>query len=258
MFPVLEGVIGRRILLNFRVDPEAVQKFVPPPLEVEEYREYAIVGVCLIRLEHLRPKGVPSALGISSENMAHRIAIRYPTESGMKPGVFIWRRDTDQKIVQLFGGRLFPGVHGAARFDVNDDPAILQMNISTQHGEADVRLSALRSSRWPTTSIFSQLGDASDFFRKGDCGFSCSLRGDRVEGLQLRTLRWQMEPLTIEDQSCAFYEDSRFPAGSVSYDSALLMRGLPHEWHEMKDIPELAATWPASEEQVKAGALELM
>jgi hypothetical protein len=243
MLPVLEGVIARRILLNFRADPAIVQRLVPPPLEIAQYRGFAIVGVCLIRLEHLRPKGIPSAFGVSSENMAHRVAIRYPAADRMRPGVFIWRRETDQKMVQLFGGRLFPGVHGAAMFDVFEEADALRMNISTQNGEADVRFSARRAAHWPEQSLFSDLNQISEFFRKGDCGFSCSLRGDRVEGLQLRTLRWEMEPLEIEEQNCAFYMDSlRFPAASVSFDSALLMRGLPHEWHEIKDIPELADT----------------
>src|SRR6266568_8459695 len=204
MFPVLEGVIARRILLNFRADPVIVQQLVPPPLEVEQFRGFAMVGVCLIRLEHLRPKGIPAALGVSSENMAHRVAIRYPGTDGTKPGVFIWRREPDQKMVQLFGGRLFPGVHGGARFDVSDETAALRMNVSTQDAVADVRFSARRAAYWPEHSLFSNLNEISGFFRKGDCGFSCTLRGDRVEGLQLRTLRWEMEALEVESQNCAF------------------------------------------------------
>jgi len=241
MLPVLEGIIARRILLNFRADPLAVQKLVPAPLEVEQYLGFAIVGICLIRLEHLRPKGVPSALGISSENMAHRVAIRYPVGNEIKPGVFIWRRETDRKMVEFMGGRLFPGVHGRAKFNVIEQPNILQMNVLTPNHDADVSFVARRSSRWPKNSLFPGLGEVSEFFQRGDCGFSCSLQGDSVEGLQLRTLRWEMEPLEIEEQNCAFYQDAlRFPTDSITFDSALLMRGLPHEWHEIKDIPELA------------------
>lgn len=242
MFPALEGIIARRILLNFRADARTVQKLVPSPLIVEEYMGFAVVGICLIRLEHLRPKGVPSALGISSENMAHRVAIRYPVGNEMKPGVFIWRRETDRKMVELLGGRLFPGAHGGAKFDVIDEPNFLQMTVSTTNKDADVRLIARCTSQWPENSLFPGLRDASDFFQRGDCGFSCSLRGDSVEGLQLRTLRWEMGPLEIKEQNCTFYNDSsRFSTGSVVFDSALLMRGLPHEWHEIKDIPELAS-----------------
>ena len=240
MLPVLEGVIARRVLLNFRADPAVAQRLLPPPLEVDPQEGSAIVGVCLIRLERLRPRGGPSPLGVSSENMAHRIAIRYPTPEGPKPGVFVWRRDTDHRLVQLFGGRVFPGVHGAANFAIIDADDRLQMEVTTSNHEADVAFSARRAIQWAATPAFSSFNEISEFFRKGDCGFSCSLKGDRLEGLQLKTLRWEMHPLELDRQECAFYADpNRFPPGSTIFDSALLMRGLPHQWHEITDIPDL-------------------
>jgi len=90
------------------------------------------------------------------------------------------------------------------------------------------------------TPSFGSFDEVSNFFRKGDCGFSCSLRGE-LEGLQLKTLKWEMTPLEIESQHSAFYSDSqRFPAGSLEFDCGLLMRGIQHEWHELTEIPELA------------------
>jgi uncharacterized protein YqjF (DUF2071 family) len=241
MLPMIEGVIARRMLLNFRADAEVVQRLLPPPLRVDEHRGHAIVGVCLIRLEKLRPSGLPGSLGLSSENMAHRVAIRYPAPEGVRSGVFIWRRETDQRLVELLGGRLFPGVHGHARFRVRENENRLAMDVVTDGG-ADVSFSASVLEEWRATPSFATFDEASEFFRRGDCGFSCSLRGDELEGLQLKTLKWAMVPMQIESQQCAFYSDpQRFPAGSIEFDCGLLMRGLPHEWHQMTDIPELAA-----------------
>jgi Uncharacterized conserved protein (COG2071) len=241
MLPMIEGVIARRMLLNFRADADVVQRLLPAPLEVDRQRGYAIVGVCLIRLENLRPHGVPAALGLSSENMAHRVAIRYPTREGMRPGVFIWRRETDQRMVELLGGRLFPGVHHHARFEVREDENKLAMDVSSADGKTDVSFSARISAEWRGTPTFATFDEVSEFFRKGDCGFSCSLRGDELEGLQLKTLNWAMVPMEVESQRCPFYSDSpQFPAGSVEFNCGLLMRGLPHEWHQITDVPELA------------------
>jgi uncharacterized protein YqjF (DUF2071 family) len=108
MMPLIQGVIARRILLNFRADADTVQRLLPAPLQVEQQHGHAIVGVCLIRLENLRPQGIPGPLGLSSENMAHRVAIRYPSSDGNRPGVFVWRRETDQRLVELLGGDSFP------------------------------------------------------------------------------------------------------------------------------------------------------
>jgi hypothetical protein len=238
---MIEGVIARRMLLNFRADPSVVQRLLPAPLEVDQQRGHAIVGVCLIRLEKLRPRGVPDALGLSSENMAHRIAIRYPTRAGMRPGVFIWRRETDQRLVELLGGRLFPGVHHYARFEARENENSLAMDVTSDDGKADVSFSARVSAEWHGTPSFETFDEVSEFFRRGDCGFSCSLRGDELEGLQLKTLKWAMVPMDVESQHCVFYSNSRrFPAGSIGFDCGLLMRGLPHEWHQITDVPELA------------------
>jgi Uncharacterized conserved protein (COG2071) len=86
MLPVLTGLIARRVLLNFRADRDVVQRLLPEPFVAETRGGYAIVGVCLIRLEQLRPKGLPARVGLSSENMAHRVSVRYPANGCMQPG----------------------------------------------------------------------------------------------------------------------------------------------------------------------------
>jgi len=241
MLPLIQGVIARRMLLNYRADADIVQRLLPAPLEVDKQHGHAIVGICLIRMENLRPQGIPSALGVSTENMAHRVAIQYPANGTMHPGVFIWRRETDQRLVQMLGGRLFPGVHHHAEFQVVETHDHLTMDVTGEDGQSDVHFSARVSEEWQSTPSFNSFNEVSDFFRKGDCGFSCSLRGDELEGLQLKTLKWNMVPMKVESQHSAFYSDpQRFPAGSLEFDCGLLMRGIPHEWHQLTDIPELA------------------
>jgi hypothetical protein len=242
MIPVLQGLIARRVLLNFRADPQVVQKLLPKPFVADTFHGSAIVGVCLIRLEQLRPKGVPAQLGMASENMAHRVAVLYPANGRMKPGVFIWRRGTDQRLVQMLGGRLFPGVHHGARFRVREEGKGIDMDVSTDTGEADVRFCASVCPTWQSTSAFRNLDEASEFFQQGGCGFSCSLKGDSVEGIELKTLQWSMKPLAVHLRKAAFYLNSiHFPVGSVEFDCGLIMRAVPHEWHEMREVPELQA-----------------
>jgi len=238
MLPILEGVIARRLLVNFRVSPEVAQGLLPEPLEAQTQNGFAVAGICLIRLEQLRPKGLPAALGLSSENMAHRIAVRYPQGEGRHEGVFIWRRETDQCLVSLLGGRLFPGVHHPAAFTVADTGDCIRMHITTEQGASDVTLTAEPADEWTPTPLFATLEDASAFFEKGDCGFSCGLHDKALEGMQLKTQYWNAHPLKIQSLNTAFFENAaRFPPNSLAFDSALLMRGIPHEWHELDKMP---------------------
>jgi uncharacterized protein YqjF (DUF2071 family) len=243
MLPLIQSVIARRMLLNYRADPAVVQRLLPAPLQVDTQHGQAIVGVCLIRMEKVRPRGVPKALGFSCENMAHRVAIRYVSRGQTRQGVFIWRRDTDAKLIGLLGGRVFPGVHHHARFEIAEDDKHLTMNVTSAEGKADVRFSAQLSEDWRPTPAFGTLQEVSDFFRKGDCGFSRSLHSEELEGLQLKLLSWNMQPVVVGSQRSSFFSDTeRFPEGSLEFDCGVLMRGIPHEWHQLTDIPELAAS----------------
>jgi uncharacterized protein YqjF (DUF2071 family) len=105
--PVIEGLIRRRILVNFRADPAVVQKLLPQGLRPKIHRGNAMVGICLIRLEQVRLKGLPALAGISSENAAHRIAIEW-NDPELREGVFIPRRDTDSASTRWRAGGFFP------------------------------------------------------------------------------------------------------------------------------------------------------
>ena len=114
--PSLEGIIRRRMLVNFRVDPNVMKALLPAPFRPKLHHDYAIAGVCLIRLEKIRPEGLPEFLGISSENAAHRVAVEWTDPAGeLREAVYIWRRDTGSWLGRLAGGRLFPGEHHAAK-----------------------------------------------------------------------------------------------------------------------------------------------
>ncbi len=159
MLPAIKGMIDRRVLLNFRADPAVARRLVPEPLEVVTRNGVAVVGVCLIRLEGLRPRGVPTTFGVRSENMAHRIAIRYPTDYGMRDGVFIWQRYSDQRLFTLLGGRLFPGVHRHAEFQVREHGDVISIVVRTEDHEADVACEVIEGRPWVNTETFGAIAD---------------------------------------------------------------------------------------------------
>ncbi|MFZ0546136.1 MAG: hypothetical protein WAM60_11890 [Candidatus Promineifilaceae bacterium] len=46
--PVIQGIIDRRILVNYRVDPEVLSRFLPPPFQPKLIKGVGIAGICLI------------------------------------------------------------------------------------------------------------------------------------------------------------------------------------------------------------------
>ena len=236
--PAIEGVIRRRILVNFRVDPEVIQRVLPPRFRPKFYSGYAVAGICLIRLEHIHPKGFPAMVAVSSENAAHRIAVTWHDENGQAcEGVFIPRRDTNSQMNYLLGGRLFPGEHHRADFTIAETEGDIALSMSSRDRAITVEVEGTVAQALPRSSIFPSLPDASAFFECGSLGYSVTRDSDRLDGLKLVTKTWRVEPLEVAHVYSSFFGDERmFPKGSVEFDDALIMRNNAHEWHSAKDL----------------------
>lgn len=236
--PVLRGLIDRRILVNFRVTPDVLAGILPPPFRPKLVGGYGMAGICLIRLMHLRPRFWPAWGGLSSENAAHRIAVEWTDAGTIREGVYVPRRDSSSLWNTLIGGRLFPGVHHHSRFLVQEANDCYRVQIEHRDGTR-LDVSGKLAAKLPADSIFESLDRASSFFGGGSRGYSATKQPGVYDGLELRTLHWEMAPLSIDRvESTYFANESLFPAGSVKFDCALLMRHLEHEWH---GLPSLCA-----------------
>lgn len=235
--PVIQGVIRRRILVNFRVDPRVMQVQLPSRFRPKLHENHAIAGICLIRLEAVRPRFVPQFLGLSSENAAHRIAVRWQAEGAEKEGVFVPRRDTGSAMNHLAGGRLFPGEHHRARFTVREDADSIDLSMQSDDREVSVGVRGRLGGPFPGSSCFSSLAEASGFFEPGSLGYSVTSEAGRLDGIELRTHGWRVEPLQVEEVHSSYFSDeARFPRGSVEFDCALVMRNVGHEWRSADDL----------------------
>jgi hypothetical protein len=229
--PVMRGVIERRMLVNFCCAPETVAKLLPAPFRPKLVRGQAMAGICLSRLAEIRPGFVPAALGLESENAAHRIAVVWDEAGETREGVFIPRRDTSSRLNQLAGGRLFPGEHHPATFTGLETAARFKLEMRAADGGAFVRVAARVADTVPDGSVFRDLAEASQFFVGGALGWSARVQAGEFDGLELHCAEWRMEPLTVERVESSFFGDTTlFPPGSARFDSAFLMRNIRHEW----------------------------
>jgi len=245
--PAINGIIRRRILLNYRADPGVVSAILPSRFRPKLVKDHAIVGICLIRLEQIRPKGLPAFLGIASENSAHRMAVEWENENGDRcEGVFVPRRDTDSRLNALAGGRLFPGVHHLSRFQVSDHDGLISIKVtSTDHEKPLVDLEVKETPTFPETSVFTSLNETSKFFEAGCIGYSSRPNSCKLDGLLLKVPNWKASPLEVSHvQSSYFDNHTLFPPESIQLDHALLMRDISHEWHSEPEMRTEGAGHP--------------
>jgi len=235
--PTMHGIIERRMLVNFHVRPDAVRPLLPAFFRPKLVNGWAMAGICLIRLKDMRPRGLPPACGLASENAAHRIAVEWDETGTTREGVFIPRRDTSSRLQAFAGGRFFPGVHHSAKFEVNEQHGAIQLEMRSRDRMTAVKVNARPASLLPTTSVFASLADASDFFARGSVGYSATENPCCCDGLELHTAFWEVEPLAVDLVESSFFDDeSRFPKDAAHFDCALLMRNIPHEWRALPSI----------------------
>ncbi|HEU4952485.1 MAG TPA: DUF2071 domain-containing protein [Holophagaceae bacterium] len=233
--PAIQGLIRRRLLINFRVAPERLQPLLLAGLRPLAVDGWGIAGICLIRLEAVRPAGFPAWTGLSSENGAHRIAVAW--EGG--EGVYIPRRDTDAALNRLAGGRLFPGAQHRAAFEVAEADGRIGIRMDCADGQGSVAVEAAATETFPHGSVLGDLEAASRFFRRGSLGYSPDRRGQCLDGLELEAEDWSMQPLAVQSLTSTFFDDPRrFPPGSLALDSAFLMRDVAHRWVSRPPFPK--------------------
>jgi hypothetical protein len=235
--PQLKGVIDRRILVNYRVDPDVLTAILPPPFRPKIHGGYGMAGICLIRLHSVRPSFLHRWMGVSSENAAHRAAVEWNSGGRLEEGVYVRRRDTDSHFNALAGGRVFPGIHSLARFETKESDGHLSVKVQSRDDYTRVEVEGYISDRWPEGSVFSSLEEASSFFRAGSLGYSATCDPRRFQGVELRCDTWKVEPLSVSLVHSSYFDDrSIFPQGSIEFDCALVMRNIGHEWQMRPDL----------------------
>lgn len=226
-FNVMAGVIDHRILLNYRVDPKVLGKQLPSPLQPKLVKGWGIGGICQVSLSRMRPRGLPALAGVHSHNAAHRIAVRHPDGEG----VYIPRRDTNSQLNQFAGGRLFPGLYALSQFEVEANGDSYSVEITDEAGHRLMLIQGRVAERVHEGSLFKSVEEGSAFFKAGDTGWSPGKTPGLLDTIELWTREWRIEPFAVTSQHSAYFTDEGlFPAGSVEFDSAFIMRGLEHEW----------------------------
>jgi len=247
--PEIDALIEWRLLVNYRVDADVAARLLPAPFRPQLVDGWAVAGICAMRLARSRPRGLPAFLGLNSVNAAHRIAVEWDGPDGATTtGVYIPRRDTSSELNRVVGGRFFPGEYQQARFSARETGDELHVTFDSADGSAAVDVKVAAASDLGSSLLFTDMAQASEFFKKGSVGYSATRAGDCLDGMELRTDAWEVEPVRVLAARSTYFEDpASFPAGSATLDCALLMRDVPVTWralNPMRSAQPAAVTAP--------------
>ncbi len=229
LFDAVNGRIERRLLVNLRIDPEAVIPLLPATLRPLLVDGWAIAGMCLIRLAALRPAFMPAAIGLTTENVAHRIAVEWDDHGERRTGVWIPHRLTSSRFTVWAGGKLFPAVHSYADFEVDDQGDRISIAVRGADG-LHIAVSCQSADDVPASSVFASMAKADEFFRTGSTGVSPGGPDGRCDLVDLNVAGWNLTPLAITDARSSILEALAPIGDRAQWDSAFIMRDMACQW----------------------------
>lgn len=231
----IDAFLERRLLLNYRVDPDVVAAILPQPFTPRIVKGYAIAGVCLIHMSDVRPKGLPAAIGIKVQGSAHRIAVGWIDQDGEeRHGVYILRRDSGSRVVGIIGRRAL--AEHPAHFATSETQDDIAIDVDSRDGRGSVRVQ-VRVASDLSSSVLGTLAEAREFFEHGGPGYT-QMRPGKFTGVALSAISWDMTPLQLSEARSAWLDDPQiFPTGTAVLDSALVMRRTNSSW---RSVPPLA------------------
>jgi hypothetical protein len=82
-----------------------------------------------------------------------------------------------------------------------------------------------------TGELFGSIDDATSFFRAAPLGYSPAEGAEGFDGVRLVSECWDAKPASITEMRSSLFDDqTMFPAGTCTLDSALIMRNLSVRW----------------------------
>ena len=102
----MNGVVTRRFLISYPVQPAVLSRFLPPNAELSTWQGLAWVSACFVTIRHMRPSFVSSPVGIDFNYLVHRTRARIPYPDGVRrESVLVLEANITSRVFAAIGQR---------------------------------------------------------------------------------------------------------------------------------------------------------
>jgi uncharacterized protein YqjF (DUF2071 family) len=225
----MQGMVRRRFLINYPVEPSLLAPFVPPGGELSLHQGKAWLSDCFVHITGMRPTGVPQALGVSFHYLIHRTRARLPFPDGKKrEAVLVLDPTIDSRLLATFGAAAtgVPFKRRPIEF-VTDGSA---WRLGVRDGKDLIFEAMIRGSSFgtdmPTNSPFSSLSQADEFLLGVSYGGSWNPEAGTLHVLAETHEPWRAQVGTCDTRRNAFLEGLGIE--SPRADHVITMVDCPH------------------------------
>lgn len=225
----MAGVVRRRFLISYPVQPSLLAQFVPPGGELSLYNGMAWVSACFVDLADMRPSFVPRGLGSQFLYLIHRTRARLPYPDGeLRESVLVLEPNMNKPLLARLG-RASTGVNFRVRdfaFEETVGGWTLRMSDgNTVLFEAGIARTSI-CDRLPEQSKFEDVKAADDFLLGVAYGGEWNHDSGRLRLLAETHEPWKTYVGACETKRYAFLE--ALDAAQPQADHVITMTDIPH------------------------------
>lgn len=237
---MLQGRVADAVLLTYRTPADSVDGLLPEGLELVQRGPWAFWHVVCCRVDSLRPRGVPAALGVSFYHVAYRLRVQAMTSSAeVVAGLYFTHSDTDGPLPRLFeavGNRLTDlRLHDAAITMESGDDAV-RVCVDAQAG-CGVRLEVVHApAALQPGSCFPTVMDARAFGRYPPAALSVHAVKRDPSRPELHVMRvervdsaWVETPLVVREAEFRYF-DGLGQTDHAQLEWAVRLRPMDYRW----------------------------
>jgi uncharacterized protein YqjF (DUF2071 family) len=225
----MQGIVRRRFLINYPVEPSLLEPFVPPGGELSLHQGKAWLSDCFVHISNMRPSWVPRALGITFHYLIHRTRAVLPFPDGKKrEAVLVLDPSMDSRLLNVFGAPMTGVPFKRRPIDFVTDGSAWRLGVRQGKGliyEAMIRGSSF-GTEMPTNSPFSSLSQADDFLLGVSYGGSWNRETGTLHLLAETHEPWRAQVGTCDIRRNAFLEGLGFDTPRA--DHVITMVDCPH------------------------------
>lgn len=221
--PVVKRVsahIERRIVINFSVDPNEIERVVDCPwLRPQVVAGQGVASLCVLWMDGVIPTGWPKFLAQSQISIAVRFGV-INVETG-EPGVYVPERCSNTVLAWLLTRMGGSCIHPKIRVTEADGVIGIKRN--------GVDFAGFRVDDTPKESkLFSNSGEFEDFIRAGKRSYGPALRRGQIDVVDLNKSETSFVPLGVEMLDLRGI--SAIIPGVLTLDSAYETRNAEYAW----------------------------
>ncbi len=219
------------VLVNFAVDPQALQRKLPPHLKPDLHEGKAYLSIVIARMIKMRPDFLPRVFGLTYNQIVYRAVVR----RGAERGVTFLRSDADNALMVAAGNAFtfFRFHRSQIDWAENDDEVRIRTR-PLDGAKASIEASYNRRTPLavlPPTSRFRTITEAQAFLSELYVAFGAMRPNERCETVRIERTTWDSAVVADSDGVYdAMTSGLLFDRETASLDSIFLVRNLEYHW----------------------------